>query len=158
MALTPSQHSFTQVLSTTSVAGICLIIWFHPLISNNSTILTPTLCFGSLTTLVTAICAFTKNDILKNVAFPTSSWLGLIIVTLGINQPCLTFLHIFIWRSSKLCFSYAQDHVIHILNDEQDNLKLGSLLKRKTRPLPFTSSRLTTGSLALTGIPFLIEL
>lgn len=117
-----------------------LIIWFYPLISNNSTMLTPTLCFGSLTTLVTAICAFTKNDILKNVAFPTSSWLGLIIVTLGVNQPCLTFLHIVTWRSSKLCFSYAQDHVIHILNDEQDNLKLGSLLKRKTKPIYIISS------------------
>lgn len=145
-------------LSTTAVEGICLIIWFYPLISNNSTILTPTLYFGSLTTLVTAICTFTKNDILKNVAFPTSSWLGLIIVTLGVNQPCLTFLHIVTWRSSKLCFSYAQDHVIHILNDEQDNLELGSLLKRKTKPLPFTSSRLTTDSLALIGIPLLIEL
>nr|AJD00129.1 NADH dehydrogenase subunit 5 [Physignathus cocincinus] len=139
-------HSSTMV-----IAGVYMLAQLHPILNISSQLLTTCLYLGTITSLFTASCALTQNDIKKIIAFSTSSQLGLMMTAIGINSPKLAIFHMMTHATFKAMLFLSAGSIIHCMQDEQDIRKMGNTMST----LPITTTCLTINSMALAGIPFL---
>uniref|UniRef100_A0AAU6PX24 NADH-ubiquinone oxidoreductase chain 5 n=1 Tax=Ophiotreta durbanensis TaxID=3135534 RepID=A0AAU6PX24_9ECHI len=139
-------HSSTMV-----VAGVFLLYRCSPILSLSPWPLPLIAIIGSLTALFAASAALTQYDIKKVVAYSTTSQLGLMVVAVGLGIPNLALFHICTHAFFKSLLFLCSGSLIHNLNNEQDLRKMSNSFIF----LPFTTSCLTIGSVALCGFPFL---
>jgi len=107
--------------------------------------------FWALTAFFSATVGLVQNDIKKVIAYSTCSQLGYMIFACGLSNYHVAFFHLVNHAFFKALLFLSAGAIIHSLSNEQDMRKYGGLIKL----LPYTSTMLLIGSLALMGFPFL---
>ena len=139
-------HAATMV-----TAGVFLIIRFSPLLEYTPLTLFILVSIGSLTSFFAATIGAFQNDFKKIIAYSTCSQLGYMIFICGISYYNVSLFHLVNHAFFKALLFLTAGSVIHVLSDEQDIRKMGSLRYL----MPFSYSVMLIGSLALIGFPFL---
>lgn len=137
--------------STLVTAGIYLIIRFYPSLS--LFIWFKRFCFviGVLTCLIARSSAYLEVDLKKIIALSTLSQLGVIILSLGIGYPTLTYFHLVTHALFKALLFICAGNIIHRINNNQDIRIIGYL----TNCIPLTVTVLNIANISLCGLPFL---
>ena len=137
--------------ATLVTAGVFLIIRCSLIFEQSL----PTLFFitiiGALTAFFASSVGLVQNDLKKVIAYSTCSQLGYMIFACGLSHYSVALFHLANHALFKALLFLSAGCVIHGLSDEQDLRKMGGLI----RFFPISYVMILTGSLALTGIPFL---
>ncbi len=139
-------HAATMV-----TAGVFLMVRFSPLLEFTPYVLFLMIIFGSLTAFFASMIGTFQNDLKKIIAYSTCSQLGYLIFCCGLSNYTVSMFHLSNHAFFKALLFLCAGSVIHVLSDEQDIRKMGSLINF----LPITYSLMLVGSLALAGFPFL---
>ena len=137
--------------ATLVTAGVFLIIRCSLIFEQSL----PTLFFitiiGALTAFFASSVGLVQNDLKRVIAYSTCSQLGYMIFACGLSHYSVALFHLANHALFKALLFLSAGCVIHGLSDEQDLRKMGGLV----RFFPISYVMILTGSLALTGIPFL---
>jgi len=137
--------------STLVTAGVFLLIRFYPFL-HKSWLFNPSLILiATVTIFIAGIRATTECDIKKIIALSTLRQLGIIITSLALNLPSLTFFHITTHALFKALLFIGAGSFINYHNHSQDLRWIGSLPNQ----IPITSRCITIANLALCGFPFI---
>nr|YP_010729366.1 NADH dehydrogenase subunit 5 [Ophioleila elegans]WED07071.1 NADH dehydrogenase subunit 5 [Ophioleila elegans] len=139
-------HSSTMV-----VAGVFLLLRTFPIISQTTLGALSLSLIGAITALYAGSVALVQFDIKKVIAYSTTSQLGLMVAAIGLGAPNLALFHICTHAFFKALLFLCSGSIIHSLNNDQDLRKMGNI----SNALPFTSSAIIIGSVALCGAPFM---
>ena len=137
--------------STLVTGGIFLLIRFFPILSQFNIFFTILLIISSLTILISGITAISEFDLKKIIALSTLSQLGLIIISLALNSPSLTFFHLLTHALFKALLFITAGVIIYNISHNQDL----RLLNLSFSSFPVTSRSLLIARMSLSGAPFL---
>nr|CVK87298.1 NADH dehydrogenase subunit 5 [Haementeria officinalis] len=137
--------------STLVTAGVFLLIRFYPFLSNMLWFNKTLLFIAVMTMTMAGLAAITENDMKKIIALSTLSQLGLMMTSLGLDLPLLTYFHMVVHAMFKALLFICAGVMIHNHMHSQDLRWMGNLVNQ----LPITSSCIMIANLAMCGFPFL---
>lgn len=137
--------------ATLVTAGVFLIIRCSLIFEQSLPILFFITIIGALTAFFASSVGLVQNDLKRVIAYSTCSQLGYMVFACGLSHYSVALFHLANHALFKALLFLSAGCVIHGLSDEQDLRKMGGLI----RFFPISYVMILTGSLALTGIPFL---
>merc|ERR1712226_627208 len=108
------------------------------------------LLIGIITIIIAGITAIIEMDMKKIIALSTLRQLGIIILTLGIGNPILSFFHLLSHAYFKAILFMCAGIIIHNIKDYQDIRKIRIILSN----IPITIRVIIVANLSLCGLPF----
>ncbi|YP_006341037.1 NADH dehydrogenase subunit 5 (mitochondrion) [Ciona intestinalis B CG-2006] len=137
-------HSSTMVVA--GVYLLCRLLGFFNFSSMGIVMLV-----GALTMLYGSICALGQFDMKKIIAHSTTSQLGLMVVTLGLGFPIISFFHLCMHAYVKSLIFISSGVFIHGIGGLQDYRKMmmGCISSK------FSKLCMILCSLSLGGFPFM---
>merc|ERR1712021_270496 len=106
---------------------------------------------GIFTIILAGAAAINEIDIKKIIALSTLSQLGVIMITLGFQEPVLSFFHLLRHAYFKAILFICAGIIIHNIKDYQDIRKIRIILN----VIPITFRVIIVANLSLCGLPFL---
>lgn len=137
--------------STLVTAGVFLLIRFYPFLHTFYLFNFILITISTITIIISGVCAFIEIDIKKIIALSTLSQLGLMILSLSLNIPNITFMHLVIHALFKALLFICAGVLINIHMHRQDIRWMGNL----SNQLPLTRRAIVLASITMSGIPFL---
>nr|AVJ52449.1 NADH dehydrogenase subunit 5 [Homaemus proteus] len=135
--------------STLVTAGVYLLIRFSDLIlSYNVSFF---LLISCLTMFMSGLGANFEYDLKKIIALSTLSQLGLMMSSLFMGFPLLSYFHLLSHAFFKALLFLCAGLMIHCMSDSQDIRHMGYMVNH----LPYTCACFCISNLSLCGIPFL---
>lgn len=147
----PTPVSALLHAATMVVAGVFLFLRLNHIFVFISSFNFLIFFLGGFTCLYAASVALFQNDIKKVIAYSTCSQLGYMFAAVGVLNFHGSLFHLFNHAFFKALLFLGSGVVIHILFDEQDFRKMGSIINF----LPFIYISMLIGSLSLMGLPFM---
>nr|YP_009232201.1 NADH dehydrogenase subunit 5 [Rhynchocinetes durbanensis]AMA20513.1 NADH dehydrogenase subunit 5 [Rhynchocinetes durbanensis] len=136
--------------STLVTAGVYLLIRFNGLLEGTEN-MKYLLFFSSATMIMSGMAANFETDLKKIIALSTLSQLSVMMFTLSVGFPILSFFHLLTHALFKALLFMCAGSMIHNMSDYQDIRKMGNL----SSFLPMSVGCMNLANLALCGMPFL---
>lgn len=135
--------------STLVTAGVYLIIRFRKFLIETK-LRKILILISVITMFISGLIALYENDLKKIIALSTLRQLGLIIITLRIGLPILSFYHLLTHAIFKSLLFIRVGVIIHLIINNQDVRLIGNLKNK----ISFTLIRFQMTLMALVGFPF----
>jgi NADH-ubiquinone oxidoreductase chain 5 len=139
-------HAATMVTAGVFLVAKCAFIFEY-----GRKILIIISIIGGITAFIAGTIGAVQTDIKKIIAYSTCSQLGYMILSCGLSNYILAIFHLSNHAFFKALLFLAAGSIIHIMNNEQDIRKMGTLAKI----FPSIYMNVFIASLALAGFPFL---
>uniref|UniRef100_UPI0030E20E0F NADH dehydrogenase subunit 5 n=1 Tax=Pilargis wolfi TaxID=3023926 RepID=UPI0030E20E0F len=137
--------------STLVTAGVFLLIRFYPFLHKTPWFNKTLLMIATTTMFMAGLSAIAECDMKKIIALSTLSQLGVMMMSLGLNLPTLTFFHLITHALFKALLFLCAGAMIHLHHHSQDLRTMGNI----TNQMPLTSTCMLIANMALCGTPFL---